>query len=70
MQFVRLPQSPPSLPKKVSIDPAYVAASIVTTALEFRRLIIKGLLEPESAGKGQGELCMESFKWCVQPRFG
>lgn len=64
-QFNRLPQSPPSLAKNIQTDPAYVAASIVSTALEFRNLIIKGELIPEPAGKEGGELCMESFKWSV-----
>ena len=67
LQFNRLPQSPPSLSKTVQTDQAYVAASIVTTALEFRNLIIKGELVPEPAGKEGGELCMESFKWSVSP---
>lgn len=67
--FSRLPQSPPTAPraagaKAVDSDPAYVAASIISTALEFRRLVAQGLLEPEQVGKpGEGELCMESFKW-------
>lgn len=62
-QFNKLPQGPQSSTSKS--DPAYVAASIATTALSFRNLIAKGLLEPESAGKSGGELCMESYKWCV-----
>ncbi|SCV66893.1 BQ2448_5539 [Microbotryum intermedium] len=60
--FKKLPQAPSSVPSPPSSDPAYVAASIIHTALEFRRLLIKGLLEPEPAGK-EGELCMESYKW-------
>lgn len=62
--FSRLPQAPQGQQEPAGGDPAYVAASIVSTALEFRRLIAKGLLEPEKAGK-EGELCMESYKWCV-----
>lgn len=65
--FSRLPQSPQGhATTGGKSDPAYVAASIVSTALEFRRMIAQGLLEPEQVGKpGEGELCMESFKWCV-----
>ncbi|KPV72701.1 uncharacterized protein RHOBADRAFT_39308 [Rhodotorula graminis WP1] len=47
-------------------DPAYVAATIAKTALEFRRLVVKGLLEPElnnPKDPAQGELCNESYKW-------
>jgi carnitine O-acetyltransferase len=63
--FTRLPQAPPSTTttSPAPANPAYVAASIVTTALEFRRLLVKGLLAPEPAGKDGGELCMESYKW-------
>ncbi|SCZ95699.1 BZ3500_MvSof-1268-A1-R1_Chr8-1g09737 [Microbotryum saponariae] len=60
--FKKVPQAPSSVSNPPTSDPAYVAASIIITALEFRRLLIKGLLEPEPAGK-EGELCMESFKW-------
>ncbi|SGY41705.1 BQ5605_C003g02542 [Microbotryum silenes-dioicae] len=60
--FKKVPQAPSSVSNPPTSDPAYVAASIIITALEFRRLVIKGLLEPEPAGK-EGELCMESFKW-------
>lgn len=65
LSFDRLPQAPPSTPDPPAADPAYVAASIAKTALEFRRLIATGLLEPELAGrsKDDGELCMESYKW-------
>lgn len=63
--FHRLPQAPQSSktadPRKA--DPAYVAASIVETALEFRSILANGELVPEPAGKEGGELCMESFKW-------
>ncbi|ORY45846.1 acyltransferase ChoActase/COT/CPT [Leucosporidium creatinivorum] len=63
--FHRLPQAPQSSkttdPRKA--DPAYVAASIVETALEFRSMLVNGELVPEPAGKEGGELCMESFKW-------
>ncbi|GAA5837957.1 hypothetical protein JCM11251_006810 [Rhodosporidiobolus azoricus] len=61
--FDRLPQS---LDNASSVaDPAFVAASIAKTALEFRRLIAQGLLEPEAAGRtaADGTLCMESYKW-------
>ncbi|GAA5985189.1 hypothetical protein JCM10908_002561 [Rhodotorula pacifica] len=60
--YKRLPQGPE---KEMEADPAYVAASIATTALEFRRLVTQGLLEPELAGRKpeDGELCMESYKW-------
>ncbi|GAA5958399.1 hypothetical protein JCM21900_002182 [Sporobolomyces salmonicolor] len=63
--FDRLPQAPPATPNPPAQDPAYVAASIAKTALEFRRLIATGVLEPELAGrtKEDGELCMESYKW-------
>ncbi|GAA6060182.1 hypothetical protein JCM10212_005183 [Sporobolomyces blumeae] len=63
--FNRLPQAPPTETNPGASDPAYVAASIAKTALEFRRLIAKGVLEPELAGKTKedGELCMESYKW-------
>lgn len=62
--FKRLPQAAPSSGSETSkADPAYVAASIVETALEFRNLISQGLLEPEKVGKEGGELCMESYKW-------
>lgn len=64
--FERLPQSPPSSTSATvgESNPAYVAASIASTALEFRRLISEGVLEPEQVGKpGDGELCMESYKW-------
>ncbi|GAA5900930.1 choline/carnitine O-acyltransferase [Sporobolomyces salmoneus] len=63
--FNRLPQAPPSVTSPPEADPAYVAASIAKTALEFRRLIENGILEPELAGKTKedGELCMESYKW-------
>jgi len=66
MQFDRLPQAPSTANPPAS-DPAYVAASIAKTALEFRRLIANGVLEPELAGKTKedGELCMESYKWSV-----
>lgn len=57
--FHRLPQAPPNVANPPSADLAYVAASIVDTALEFRRLLVKGLLEPEPAGKDGGELCSE-----------
>ncbi|GAA5869268.1 hypothetical protein JCM3774_004189 [Rhodotorula dairenensis] len=61
--FKRLPQSTRS--KATEADPAYVAASIATTALEFRRLVTQGHLEPELVGRSpeDGELCMESYKW-------
>ncbi|KAI5474812.1 carnitine O-acetyltransferase [Pseudohyphozyma bogoriensis] len=60
--FKRLPQAPPTAaaPPPAS-DPAYVAASITSTALEFRRLVSQGLLEPETIGNNP--LCMESYKW-------
>ncbi|GAA5879903.1 hypothetical protein JCM16303_004391 [Sporobolomyces ruberrimus] len=63
--FNRLPQGPSSDTNPSQADPAYVAASIAKTALEFRRLIANGVLEPELAGKTKedGELCMESYKW-------
>ncbi|GAA5976300.1 hypothetical protein JCM5350_001411 [Sporobolomyces pararoseus] len=63
--FNRLPQAAPSESNPPQADPAYVAASIAKTALEFRRLIANGILEPELAGKTKedGELCMESYKW-------
>lgn len=57
--FHRFPQAPPTESNPPPSDPAYVAASIVDTALEFRRLLAKGLLEPEPAGKDGGELCSE-----------
>ncbi|GAA5917870.1 hypothetical protein JCM6882_003748 [Rhodosporidiobolus microsporus] len=61
--FDRLPQSPDR--SSTTPNPAYVAASIARTALEFRRLIAQGLLEPEAAGRtpADGALCMESYKW-------
>ncbi|GAA5942886.1 choline/carnitine O-acyltransferase [Sporobolomyces koalae] len=63
--FNRLPQAAPTESNPPTADPAYVAASIAKTALEFRRLIATGVLEPELAGKTKedGELCMESYKW-------
>ncbi|KAM0786990.1 hypothetical protein ACM66B_002408 [Microbotryomycetes sp. NB124-2] len=61
--FKRLPQAPASASNVPQSDSAYVAASIVHTALEFRNLISKGLLEPEKVSKDGGELCMESYKW-------
>ncbi|KAK4047181.1 hypothetical protein OIO90_006290 [Microbotryomycetes sp. JL221] len=61
--FKRLPQAPSNASDAPAADPAYVAASIVYTALEFRNLISKGLLEPEKVSKEGGELCMESYKW-------
>ncbi|KAK4706156.1 hypothetical protein P7C70_g58, partial [Phenoliferia sp. Uapishka_3] len=60
--FNKLPQSP-ARSSQDKADPAYVAATITTTALQFRKLISSGLLEPEPAGKAGGELCMESYKW-------
>ncbi|KAL8279314.1 hypothetical protein RQP46_008351 [Phenoliferia psychrophenolica] len=60
--FSKLPQAPAAT-KSTKSDPSYVAATIATTALSFRNLIAKGLLEPEPAGKAGGELCMESYKW-------
>ncbi|KAM0753016.1 acyltransferase ChoActase/COT/CPT [Meredithblackwellia eburnea MCA 4105] len=60
--FNTLPQAPKGK-ESGKPDPAYVGATIATTALAFRRLVAKGLLEPELVGKGPGELCMESFKW-------
>ncbi|BGP19341.1 hypothetical protein JCM10213v2_007430 [Rhodosporidiobolus nylandii] len=59
--FSRLPQAPSSTTNPPVSDPAYVAASIAKTALEFRRLITEGLLEPDKIGKDV--LCMESYKW-------
>ena len=61
--FKRLPQAPQSAPSSSKSDPAYVAASIVETAMEFRDLLVKGELIPEAVSKEGGELCMESFKW-------
>ncbi|GAA6045002.1 hypothetical protein JCM8097_004458, partial [Rhodosporidiobolus ruineniae] len=63
--FDRLPQAPPGTKNPPPSDPAYVAASIAKTALEFRRLVAQGLLEPELAGRKpeDGTLCMESYKW-------
>lgn len=63
-QFKRLPQSAQASPN-AKADPAYVAASIAATALEFRQLVTQGLLEPELVGRSpeDGELCMESYKW-------
>ncbi|GAA6019658.1 hypothetical protein JCM11491_004869 [Sporobolomyces phaffii] len=63
--FNRLPQGPPAEANHPQADPSYVAASIAKTALEFRRLVATGVLEPELAGKTKedGELCMESYKW-------
>lgn len=58
--FKRLPQAAPTVSSPPKADAAYVAASIVDTALEFRTLLMKGLLEPEPAGKDGGELCSES----------
>lgn len=63
-QFSRLPQQPHAAPVKAE-DPAYVAASIVATALEFRAMIAGGELVPEKIGKTTAELCMESYKWLV-----
>lgn len=62
--FKRLPQSAQSS-RDAKPDPAYVAASIASTALEFRQLVTQGLLEPELVGRTpeDGELCMESYKW-------
>ncbi|GAA5866276.1 hypothetical protein JCM8547_007226 [Rhodosporidiobolus lusitaniae] len=61
--FNRLPQSATN-PSALA-DPAYVVASIAKTALDFRRLIASGQLEPDLAGRTpeQGVLCMESYKW-------
>ncbi|GAA6021226.1 hypothetical protein JCM10207_002580 [Rhodosporidiobolus poonsookiae] len=63
--FSRLPQASPSTANPPASDPAYVAASIASTALSFRRLIALGVLEPDLAGRtpADGELCMESYKW-------
>ncbi|GAA5900440.1 hypothetical protein JCM8208_005362 [Rhodotorula glutinis] len=64
--FDRFPQAPPGTAKPPVADPAYVAATIAKTALEFRRLVVKGLLEPElnnPKDPAQGELCNESYKW-------
>ncbi|KAG0655375.1 Carnitine O-acetyltransferase mitochondrial [Rhodotorula mucilaginosa] len=62
--FKRLPQSAQAS-RNAKPDPAYVAASIASTALEFRQLVTQGLLEPELVGRSpeDGELCMESYKW-------
>lgn len=61
--FRRLPQAPQGVAELREGNPAYVAASIVDTALEFRSMLVAGKLVPEAAGKEGGELCMESFKW-------
>lgn len=65
LQFDRLPQSATNPSSPSSGDPAYVAASIAKTALDFRRLLMKSLLEPDLAGRkpSDGTLCMESYKW-------
>jgi len=65
-QFDRFPQAPRGTANPPAADSAYVAATIAKTALEFRRLVVKGLLEPElnnPKDAAQGELCNESYKW-------
>ncbi|KAI5474216.1 acyltransferase ChoActase/COT/CPT, partial [Pseudohyphozyma bogoriensis] len=56
--------SPKRLPQRRSSArerPAYVAASITSTALEFRRLVSQGLLEPETIGNNP--LCTGVVQW-------
>lgn len=65
-QFDRFPQAPANSANPPAADPAFVSASIVKTALELRRLVVKGLLEPElnnPRNPDDGEQCMESYKW-------
>ncbi|BGP50969.1 hypothetical protein JCM10450v2_006895 [Rhodotorula kratochvilovae] len=64
--FDRFPQAPPDTEYPPPADPAYVAATVAKAALEFRRLVVQGLLEPElnnPRDPAQGELCNESYKW-------
>ncbi|GAA6058396.1 hypothetical protein JCM3770_002472 [Rhodotorula araucariae] len=64
--FDRFPQAPPGTENPPPADPAYVAASVAKAALEFRRLVVQGTLEPElnnPRDPAQGELCNESYKW-------
>lgn len=65
--FSRLPQSRSSSsqdPYSEAANPAFVAASLVSSILEYRSLLLQGKIEPDTAG-GQ-KLCMESYKWSVR----
>ena len=61
--FHKLPQSldPGKNAKKETANPAFVAASLVSTILDFRSLLLEGKIEPDMAGGTK--LCMESYKW-------
>lgn len=63
--FSRLPQSSTSSttsPYDEQADPAYIAASLITTILDFRALLIDGKIDPDN-GAGGIKLDMESYKW-------
>lgn len=42
-------------------NPAFVAASLVSTILDFRALLLQGKIEPDMMGGTK--LDMESYKW-------
>lgn len=66
--FHKLPQSLRKSGSTTSIsphdepsNPAFVAASLVTTILDFRALLLQGKIEPDMMGGTK--LDMESYKW-------
>lgn len=63
--FHKLPQCSSSSSSKSSheetANPAFVAASLVSTILDFRADLLNGKVEPDAAGGTK--LCMESYKW-------
>lgn len=48
-------------PHDEASNPAFVAASLVTTILDFRALLLQGKIEPDMMGGTK--LDMESYKW-------
>jgi carnitine O-acetyltransferase len=61
--FHKLPQSldTTKTARDEAANPAFVAASLVSTILDFRSLLLDGKVEPDMAGGTK--LCMESYKW-------
>ena len=62
--FNKLPQSRSSTSTDhyaEKANPAFVAASLVSTVLDFRALLMEGKIEPDTAGTQK--LDMESYKW-------
>lgn len=61
--FHKLPQSQNTVKKPADEQPtpSFVAASLVSTILDFRAMLLDGKVEPDMAGGTK--LCMESYKW-------